>query len=110
MANPNPNTSGLKPFKPGQSGNPSGGSRKASLRSLIRKAMAKTADDGATALEGWVDNLIRSGEHETVLEVLRFVDGLTPAEDPTDRDDERDRKPEIQIPGVPPFDPGGQPD
>ena len=49
MANPNPNQSGLRPWKPGQSGNPKGGKRKTQeekdaaqeLRDLCKKYRAE---------------------------------------------------------------------
>jgi len=71
--------------------------------------MSKAAADGETALERWVDGLLESTDSRAlVLDVLRFTDGASPVEDPTDRDDE-DEKPQIVIPDVPPFDEGGQP-
>lgn len=51
MANPNPDTSGLKPFKPGQSGNPGGKTiehRKAEVRAA--EAAAKVQADLVEAL------------------------------------------------------------
>lgn len=101
---PNPDTQ----FKPGQSGNPGG--RSPSLRGLIRRAMSKPAGDGATALEKWVEDLLLSEDNKSlVLDLLRHADGATPAEDPTEHEDDRDRKPQIVIPAIAPLNEGGQP-
>ena len=56
MANPNPNTSGLQPFKPGQSGNPGGKTsqhRKDEIRAAeaAAKVQADLVEALATAIE-----------------------------------------------------------
>ena len=53
MANPNPCRTGLKPWKKGQSGNPSGSSRRSSDTALlIRRSRCKAVEDVVRKLGG----------------------------------------------------------
>jgi hypothetical protein len=50
MSNPNPDTSGLIPFKPGQSGNPKGKPKGSGLTARLRKIVEESDHDVAEAL------------------------------------------------------------
>ena len=76
MANPNPDTSGLQPFKPGQSGNPGGKTsehRKAEIR--MAEAAAKVQADLVDALARVVEKA--SGDEKKLehvrADVLRLL-------------------------------------
>jgi hypothetical protein len=71
MANPNPNIEGLKPFQPGQSGNPGGKTAEqrrleveaaemaAQLRHKMLTALVNATGDDATTLEAIKGDILR---------------------------------------------------
>lgn len=69
MANHNPNTSGLTPFKPGQSGNPGGKSsehRKAEIRAAEKAALVQ-----ADLVDALYNTVQAAGDDAQRLEAIR---------------------------------------
>lgn len=82
MANPNPDRRNLRPWKPGQSGNPNG--RPKSLTSILRDLMDRQNPAGLTAAEAFVQACIihaANGNAAYAKEIWARMDGLlAPAE------------------------------
>jgi hypothetical protein len=86
--NPTPKPGNLVPWKPGQSGNPSGGSKKRRLASVLRDLMSEPAagDSARTVAERWLIDII-NGSAKTlnvalIRELLDRHDGPIPPPEP----------------------------
>lgn len=79
MANPNPNKSNLKPFKPGQSGNPKGRPRdpaKEMLEAALGKKGARTFARLTKANKDDIDNILESATADVLMFIAKW-DGAT---------------------------------
>jgi hypothetical protein len=75
MSNPNPDTSGLIPFKPGQSGNPKGKPKGSGLTARLRKIVEESEHDVAgILLQAGVKAAIK-GDFRFWKEILDRLDG-----------------------------------
>jgi hypothetical protein len=76
------NTSGLTPFKPGQSGNPAGRPKGSSLKARLERILSE--DDGkvAEALAKAGVQAALKGDYRFWAEILNRIDGPVKAETP----------------------------
>lgn len=76
-------TSNLTPWKPGQSGNPTGGSKKQRLASRLRELMAMEHPDGGTYADRFigrvVDIALKTGDVDLIKEIWDRHDGKVAA-------------------------------
>jgi hypothetical protein len=85
-------------FVKGQSGNAAGRPRGRTTREHVRAILS---EDGGQALASWVRGLLsdpKSGA--VVVDLLRFIDGPAPKDDPAERAEAEAAKPRIVIPDV----------
>jgi hypothetical protein len=88
VANPNPNTTGLRPWRPGESGNPRGRSRRQRLDDILRDLLAQEIVDdngnpvGETAGERFVarvvNHAVSTGNPALIREIFDRHDGKVP--------------------------------
>jgi hypothetical protein len=82
MANPNGTPRNLKPWQPGQSGNPAGRSRRVRLRDAQARAQVREILDGPDGsgqvidvmLRNWVERALL-GDYRALRDLLNAVDG-----------------------------------
>lgn len=120
MPNPNPDTSGLVPWKPGQSGNPKGSRPGRRLNDILRGALDSTSlcdqevPGGRTVAESLIESAIahaiKSGNPSLIKEIFDRIDGRVPKATPAQADDVP-ASPRITIPDHDPrfVDEGGCP-
>lgn len=73
MSNPNPDTSGLIPFKPGQSGNPAGKPKGSGLTARLKKIVE--AEDVAEALMQAAVKAAKNGDVRFWKEIMDRLEG-----------------------------------
>lgn len=98
MANPNPKTDHLKPWQPGQSGNPSGYSKDRRMTTQLLKQLEADGelDDVVTALI----REAKKGSFQHIREIFDRLDGKVASKVEVTNENDRDTGVLVRVPNV----------